>query len=185
MNNPITQITQYTHLAKAARLDDALLNDIHARRDLPGFRVWWLGQSSYLLQYKNQHLLIDPYLSDALTDKYALTDRPHTRMTEQVIRPARLDFIDVVTASHNHSDHMDAHTLQPLFQANPNIKMLIPAANREFAGQRLERSSSWFYSINAGEEITLGPFTFHGIPAAHEMLTLNKQREHLFLGYVI
>ena len=49
--------------------------------------LWWLGQSGFLLQWKRQRVLIDPYLSDSLTKKYAVTDKPHTRMSELVIRP--------------------------------------------------------------------------------------------------
>ena len=57
------------------------------------------------MQWNDHHLLLDPYLSDSLTRKYAATDKPHVRMTELVIDPARLDFIDAVTSSHNHTDH--------------------------------------------------------------------------------
>ena len=48
----------------------ALLADIQAARQTnDGFRIWWLGQSGFLLQWQNQHLLFDPYLSDSLTVK--------------------------------------------------------------------------------------------------------------------
>ena len=87
---------------------DDLLADIEsARGDADQFHLWWLGQSGYLLQWSGRHLLFDPYLSDSLTKKYAATDKPHVRMTELVIDPNRLDFIDVVTSSHNHTDHLD------------------------------------------------------------------------------
>ena len=42
------------------------------------------------------HLSFDPYLSDSLSIKYANTDKPHTRISERVIDPARLTMIDVV-----------------------------------------------------------------------------------------
>ena len=64
-------------------------------------------------------LLLDPYLSDSLTDKYAQTDKPHAGMTERVVAPERLNFIDVATSSHNHTDHLDPDTLGPLLKANP------------------------------------------------------------------
>ena len=89
------------------------------------------------MQYKGRHLLIDPYLSDSLTRKYAATDKPHVRMTERAIAPERLDFIDVVTSSHNHTDHLDAETLGPLLRANPAMKLVIPEANRQFVAERL------------------------------------------------
>src|SRR5579872_6413680 len=112
---------------------DALLADI----ERSAFQIWWLGQSGFLVQYQGRHLLIDPYLSDSLTHKYAATDKPHVRMTELAIAPERLDFIDVVTSSHYHTDHLDAETLGPLLRANPAIRLIIPEANRQFVAERL------------------------------------------------
>ena len=43
-------------------------------------------------------------------------------MTARVIDPARLDIVDVVTSSHNHTDHLDAETLWPLLAANPDAR---------------------------------------------------------------
>ena len=83
-----------------------------------------------------RHLLLDPYLSDSLTRKYADTDKPHVRMTARVIAPERLDFVDVVTSSHNHTDHLDAETLAPLAR-QPGAALVVPAANRAFAAERL------------------------------------------------
>jgi hypothetical protein len=62
--------------------------------------VWWLGQSSFLLQWQGHHLLFDPYLSDSLTHKYATTDKPHVRMTEIAITPQQLGYVQTVTCSH-------------------------------------------------------------------------------------
>ena len=39
--------------------------------DKKNFYLWWLGQSGFLLQWKGKRVLIDPYLSDSLTKKYA------------------------------------------------------------------------------------------------------------------
>ncbi|MDH3585334.1 MAG: MBL fold metallo-hydrolase, partial [Phycisphaerae bacterium] len=63
----------------AARKDDELLADIAAADPGAGFCLWWLGQSGFLLKCTAGHLLFDPYLSDALTRKYAETDKPHVR----------------------------------------------------------------------------------------------------------
>ena len=83
--------------------DETLLHDIRSAEETPdALRLWWLGQSGYLVQWQGQHLLLDPYLSDSLTKKYANTAKPHIRMTERAIAPERLNFIDVVTSSHNH-----------------------------------------------------------------------------------
>ena len=115
----------------------AFLADVAAARQSPGqLHLWWLGQSAFLVQWQGRHLLFDPYLSDSLTRKYAQTDKPHVRMTEQVIAPERLDFVEVVTSSHNHTDHLDAETLKPLAQANPGLVMVCPEANRTTVRER-------------------------------------------------
>src|SRR3954464_13533694 len=98
--------------------DDAFLADIaRAKKDPDRLHLWWLGQSGFLIQWHNHHLLLDPYLSDSLTKKYAGTDKPHVRMTERVVAPERLDFMDVITSTHAHTDHLDAETLVPIFRA--------------------------------------------------------------------
>src|SRR5512138_2201651 len=109
-------------MIKPVLQDDAFLDDVRrAKNDPDQLHLWWLGQSGYLVQWQGQHLLLDPYLSDSLTKKYASTDKPHVRMTERVIAPEQLNFIDVVTSSHNHTDHLDGETLIPLLQANPAL----------------------------------------------------------------
>jgi L-ascorbate metabolism protein UlaG (beta-lactamase superfamily) len=78
------------------------------------FDVWWLGQSGFLIQWNGTLILFDPYLSDSLTKKYHDTKKPHVRMSDLVISPELLDGIDIVSSSHNHSDHLDAETLNPI-----------------------------------------------------------------------
>ncbi|NDF00741.1 MAG: MBL fold metallo-hydrolase [Verrucomicrobia bacterium] len=90
-------------MIKPVLQDDALLADVDAAKaDRPNFRLWWLGQSGFLVQFNSRLALLDPYLSDSLTVKYAETDKPHVRMTERVIAPERLAIVDVVSSSHNH-----------------------------------------------------------------------------------
>src|SRR5512138_653414 len=126
-------------MIKPVLQDDAFLEDVsRAKDDADQLHLWWLGQSGYLIQWQGHHLLLDPYLSDSLTKKYAGTNKPHVRMTERVIAPERLDFVDVVTSSHNHTDHLDAETLIPLLEANPSLTMIVPRANLAFAAERLK-----------------------------------------------
>src|SRR6266850_331802 len=124
-------------MVKPVLQDDAFLADVAAAgHDLANLHLWWLGQSGFLVQWQGRHLLLDPYLSDSLTKKYADTDKPHVRMTERVVAPERLNFIDVVTSSHDHTDHLDAETLNPLLEANPKVELVIPEANREVVADR-------------------------------------------------
>jgi len=166
--------------------DDAFLEDVEAARTEPfQLHVWWLGQSGFLLQWEGRHLLFDPYLSDALTRKYAATDKPHVRMTETVVAPERLGFIDVVTSSHNHTDHLDAQTLLPLLRVNPRLQLVIPEANREFVVDRLNLMAEVPHGLDAGQSVTLSGFRLHAVPAAHNTLEKDEGGRHKFLGYVV
>ena len=175
-----------TELIPALQKDDALLKDIQrTASDREAFYLWWLGQSGYLIQWQGQYLLLDPYLSDSLTHKYARTEKPHERMSELVIDPARLNFIDVVTSSHNHTDHLDGETLMPLFRVNSDIKLVIPEANREFVAERAQVDTDWPIGLDAGESTKVADFTIHAVPAAHETVERDEAGRCKFLGYVV
>ena len=151
-------------MIKPALQDDAFLADVKTARSDNAFFLWWLGQSGFLIRWRDQFLLLDPYLSDSLTKKYSQTDKPHVRMTERVIAPEKLDFINVFTSSHNHTDHLDAETLLPLLAANPSASLIIPEANREFVANRLKCAGDFPIGLDAGQSVTGGAFTFHAVP---------------------
>jgi L-ascorbate metabolism protein UlaG (beta-lactamase superfamily)/predicted nuclease of predicted toxin-antitoxin system len=166
--------------------NDDFLSDIReALKDDLRLHVWWLGQSGFLLQYKGKHLLLDPYLSDSLTKKYENTNKPHIRMTERVIAPEKLDFIDVATSSHNHTDHLDAETLIALMQVNPELKTVVPKANLEFAANRLQVPPERLTPIEVNKAVRLEPFTLHAVPAAHENLETDEDGNHKFIGLIV
>ncbi|MCC6234690.1 MAG: MBL fold metallo-hydrolase [Verrucomicrobiales bacterium] len=168
-----------------ALASDAFLHDVAQARHEPGLHLWWLGQSGFLVLWNHRFLLLDPYLSDSLTRKYAATDKPHVRMTERVIAPERLGFIDVVTSSHNHTDHLDPESLRPLARANPELIMVCPEANRATVRERSGLADHALRGVNAGEQVEASGFQLHAIPAAHETLDVDKSGRHLYLGFVV
>lgn len=170
--------------------DDALLADIAAaRRDPDSLHVWWLGQSGFLAAWGGATVLFDPYLSDSLTKKYAGTDKPHVRVSERVIAPERLDCVDVVTSSHNHTDHLDFETLRPLAQANPGLVLVCPEANRATARERSGLPDARIVGLDAGGQSEIrnlrSEITVHAVPAAHESLDVDSQGRHLYLGFLV
>ena len=166
--------------------DDAFLADVlHARERRDRLHLWWLGQSGFLVAHEGRCALLDPYLSDSLTHKYAATDKPHVRMTRRVIDPARLNFIDVVSSSHNHTDHLDAETIRPLLEVNPELRLVIPEANREFVAKRLGVSMALPIGCDDGTTVSTGGFSFTGIPAAHETVERDEQGRCICLGYIL
>ncbi len=173
-------------MIEPALKDDDFLADVFAAREYPNdLHLWWLGQSGFLVQWQGHHLLLDPYLSDSLTHKYGNTDKPHVRMTERVIAPERLDFIDVVTSSHNHTDHLDKETLVPLMRANPKLQLVVPEANRPLVCDRLGLTIEFPRGLAADETKRFGVFELTGVPAAHPELEKDEWGHHKFLGYIV
>jgi L-ascorbate metabolism protein UlaG (beta-lactamase superfamily) len=173
-------------LIPAFKKNESLLQEIDSlSKDESQFHVWWLGQSGFILQWKGQRVVMDPYLSDSLTKKYASTDKPHTRMSEMVIDPARLKDISILSSSHNHTDHLDADTIIPILKNNPDIKFVVPEANRKFVAERAKIDASFLSGVKDGQTLQLGMFSFYGMPAKHDEIERDENNNCLYMGYVI
>jgi L-ascorbate metabolism protein UlaG (beta-lactamase superfamily) len=96
-----------------------------------------------------------------------------------VVDPARLDFIDVVTSSHNHTDHLDGETLGPLLKANAHLAIIAPEANCDFVANRLGIDAAFPVGLRDGQLAVVGRFQFAAVPACHEEVSPE------FLGYVV
>ncbi len=150
----------------------------------PGcLNVWWLGQSGFLIKSRRGLLAIDLYLSDHMTEKYAATDRPHVRMTRAPLQGSDLRCVDLVLASHKHSDHLDPGTLPGLLAGSSAI-LVIPEAIREHA-LGLGLPEKRLIGLDAGDRIEKAGFSIRAIPAAHETLDTDSHGRHLYLGFVI
>lgn len=173
----------------ALQKDTVFLDDVRQAAASGKRRLWWLGQSGFLIVAEGRGVLLDPYLSDSLTRKYAKTDKPHTRITERVAAPealAELGIIEVISSSHNHTDHLDPETLTPFLQTDTRIRLVIPAANREFTLERLGSAfAPQLVELDAGKSVQAGPAWFHGIPAAHNDVERDEAGRCRFLGYVV
>jgi L-ascorbate metabolism protein UlaG (beta-lactamase superfamily) len=102
-----------------------------------------------------------------------------------VIAPDRLTAIEVVTATHHHTDHLDAATLAALFAANPGMRLVCPAAWRDLAGERSGEPRARLVALDAGDTCVLGVWNVAAIPAAHETLEYDAQGRCRALGYVV
>jgi L-ascorbate metabolism protein UlaG (beta-lactamase superfamily) len=165
--------------------NDAFLADVAAARAASGVHLWWLGQSGFLILAHGRALVLDPYLSDSLTRKYDGTDQPHVRMTERVVAPEHLAPVDVVTSSHNHADHLDAETLEPLLEANPGAAFVVAEANRSFVAERLRVPPERLTAVDDGATIERAGFAITAVPAAHEELERDEHGRLRHVGYVV
>ncbi len=150
----------------------------------------WLGQAGFLLQiassrHGTRYVLIDPYLSDSLAQKYSGTIFPHERLRRAPVAIEDLPAIDAVLCSHSHTDHMDPDTLRPLLAAQPNCRLLAPLGVRDEvllkSGADLDRVDA----LVAGKSVELPTGTVVAVASAHEERELDEFGHDRFLGYVL
>ncbi len=162
-----------------------LIREIESTRPAAGsLAIWWLGQSGFLIKSARGTLVVDPYLSEHLTAKYEGTAKPHVRMTRAPLRSRDLQGVDLVLASHRHSDHLDPGTLPDLLEASPRAELVLPESLREHAtgiGLPADRLTG----VNAGEVVERSGFRIRALPSAHEDLDRDERGRYLYLGYVI
>jgi L-ascorbate metabolism protein UlaG (beta-lactamase superfamily) len=145
----------------------------------------WLGQAGFAISYRNNYLMIDPYLSDFLAQKYKGQEFPHIRLMAAPIQAEKVRNLRYVLCTHGHSDHLDPLTLPVLLNNNPNCKIVAPLAIRKYVIS-LNIDESRISSINANQSIHLvNDISLQTIPSAHEQIRTNDEGQHYFLGYII
>lgn len=159
------------------------LGDLLALPGGPGASIAWLGQAGFLLRQAGLSIVIDPYLSDSLAEKYRGKRFPHLRMMPAPIAPGELTGVDWVLCTHGHTDHMDPGTLPALLAANPNARVVVPRAEMARAVERGVPTDRLF-GLDAGDTIDLGGVLCTATPSAHEQLSRTEE-SFLFLGYVL
>ena len=146
--------------------------------------IWWLGQSGFLIKSPHGLLAVDLYLSEHLTRKYEATSRPHVRMTRAPVRGSELENVDLVLASHKHSDHLDPGTVPDLMAAAPAAVIVLPESIIDHALE-LGLPRNKLVGLDAGDTLERAGFRVHAVPSAHEGLDTDGNGRHLYLGFVI
>jgi L-ascorbate metabolism protein UlaG (beta-lactamase superfamily) len=82
-------------------------------------------------------------------------------MTRRVVDPSRLRFVDVVAASHGHTDHLDPETLQAI---RPRM-LVCPEGMRELAGARGGLDP---LGVAVGQTVEVAGFEVTAVPAEHD-----------------
>jgi L-ascorbate metabolism protein UlaG (beta-lactamase superfamily) len=148
-----------------------------------GITLWWLGQASFALRKGGTLLLLDPYLSDTLAEKYRGQLFPHERMSPVPVDPATITGLAGVLCTHGHTDHMDPGTLRAV-QASSDPVFVVPRAERDRAIDRGVPPAR-LIEINAGESVTAGGISIRAVPSAHEDLVQDADGSYFHLGYVL
>ena len=153
------------------------------RRPHEGVSLAWLGQAGFLLRIDASVLLIDPYLSDSLAEKYRGHRFEHRREMAAPIAPDALPRVDLVLCTHRHGDHMDGGTLPVIARAHPGCRFVVPAAEAAHARDMLP--AAILVEADAGEALSIDGIAITPVPAAHERLETDGAGRHRFLGYGI
>lgn len=83
----------------------------------------WLGQGGILLKSKGMNIMIDPYFSDSVGKKDPAKHRRIPVSAQYAdIKP------DVLIFTHNHLDHYDPETVEPILKKHSSITVLCPAS---------------------------------------------------------
>jgi len=148
-------------------------------------RLFWLGQAGFAIRYRDKLMVVDPYLSDYLADKYQNAEFKHRRMIPPPILPEEAAVADWLLATHKHSDHLDPWTVSGMVAANLNLKVIVPEATAGHA-KDMGVPADKIILIDAGQTVTIdSDIRIDALPSAHETLATDADGKHLYLGYVM
>jgi L-ascorbate metabolism protein UlaG (beta-lactamase superfamily) len=147
-------------------------------------RLQWLGQAGFLIESKKEKIMIDPYLSDSLAEKYKGSIFPHQRMMPIPVAPEKISGVDVYFSTHQHADHLDEHTVAAISRTNPNCRFVIPASSRDSPKAKSIKAENLIFA-DAFSPFKIDKIKVYPIPAAHEILSIDEAGHHNFLGYII
>jgi L-ascorbate metabolism protein UlaG (beta-lactamase superfamily) len=141
----------------------------------------WIGQAGFLLATPATRLALDPFLSD----------HPDRRFPS----PVGLDDLagtELVLASHEHLDHLDAPALGALLERDRHTRVVVPAPAVPVAVEAgLPRDR--LVAARPGEPVAAGDVTVHPVPALHGVHVADAYTHGLpgdgdqvrYLGYVL
>lgn len=175
----------HRHVVRETRFEGSLVSRLAGAAGR-GCRLYWLGQAGFVIEIGGYRLVVDPYLSDSLAIKYRGGRYPHERLMPPPVSPERLGDVDLVLATHAHTDHMDPDTLRPLLAANAHARLVAPAAEAAKARERSGLDAARMILMTGGQAIEPLPgLRIAATPAAHTSLETDEQGRNHFLGYAI
>lgn len=146
--------------------------------------IFWLGQAGFALRSVNSLVVIDPYLSDSLAEKYKDAMFKHKRMMAAPISPDELRGVDLLLATHAHSDHLDPGSIGRIMALNPDCTLICP---KNIIPRALERGADKDHieGMMAFDKKRFGSVIVEMLPSAHEELNVGPDGDTPYAGYII
>ncbi len=120
--------------------------------------LYWLGQMGLLIKAGGETLCIDYFASPF-----------EGRRSAPPIAAEELHGINVFLGTHDHLDHIDHDAWKIWAVTNPDARFVFPRAHMEAVlADGIDPANAT--GLNAGESVSIGAFTIHALPAAHEFL---------------
>jgi L-ascorbate 6-phosphate lactonase len=144
-------------------------------------QLTWIGQAGFLLSTPATRLALDPFLSDHPDRRYPAP-----------VGAGDLAGIELVLASHQHLDHLDAPGLAALLAVDDRVRVVVPAPVVPVAAAAgLPRDR--LVEAVPGRPLTAGDVTVHPVPALHGVHVADAYSFGLpsdgdrvrYLGYVL
>lgn len=165
-------------------LDAPFLDAISIPAKRGTVNVFWLGQAGFVFRTNNQLILIDPYLSNFLAEKYRDALFKHKRMMPSPLASDEARGVDLLLSTHAHSDHLDPGSVGKIMALNPECLLVCP---KTVVDKALERGADRdrIVPMTAMEKRRFGPTVIEMLPSAHEELATDANGDNLYAGYVL
>jgi len=127
--------------------------------------IYFLGQSGYVLKFKELIIYIDPYLSDYIDNSLGLNEKSMIRSYPSPINPRRIKKCDAIICTHSHVDHMDPWTIKKI---DTNYKLF--SSIGAYEKSNVEISQSKITLLYPQKKYRLGEISIIPFYAAHYAL---------------
>lgn len=138
-------------------------------------RLWWLGQSGFVLKYFRAILYIDPYLSNCKTER---------RLTAAPLEAAEVRHAGLVLCTHAHPGHLDPCAAPAILAASRRARLVIPKSAAEHT-HGLGIGYDRMVTTNSDLRVEFLDDRIYAVPSAHEQLDWTPLGGYPYLGYLV
>jgi L-ascorbate metabolism protein UlaG (beta-lactamase superfamily) len=161
-----------------------LIEQIETIKIIPNsLAIWGFGQMGLGIKTPKSMLYIDLCLSDILYEQFS---KIWLRAYPPPLLPEQISNADYYLITHEHADHLDPLTVEPLAKASMNAKFVAPAWCKEQL-LNLGISEDRLIIPEALKPIVLpdSDVTLTAVPAAHYEKEFDEEKGYRWFGYII